>query len=69
MEEHQISGGLGSLVSELCARAYPVPIEFIGVSDRFGESGDPGKLIEYFGMGVSHIKEATKRVLARKVKS
>jgi transketolase len=41
-------------------------MEFIGVPNVFGESGQPNELIEHFGMGVSHIKDAVKRVLKRK---
>ena len=67
VEEHQIAGGLGSAVAELIAANYPVPMEFIGVKDRFGESGNPNELIEHFGMGVEHIKEAVKNVLKRKI--
>lgn len=66
VEEHQVNGGMGSAVAEILAKNYPVPQEFIGVQDRFGESGQPEELIEAFGMGVSHIKEAVKRVLKRK---
>jgi len=66
VEEHQVNGGMGSAVAEVLAKNYPVPQEFIGVQDRFGESGEPNELIEAFGMGVSHIKEAVKKVLARK---
>ena len=66
VEEHQVQGGMGSAVAEILAKNYPVPIEFIGVQNRFGESGAPVELIEHFGMGVSHIKEAVKKVLTRK---
>ncbi len=66
VEEHQINGGLGSAVAECLSRNYPAPQEYIGVQNRFGESGDPFELIEAFGMGVSHIKEAVKKVLKRK---
>lgn len=66
VEEHQVSGGMGSAVAEFLAKNYPVPMEFIGVQNRFGESGEPNELIEAFGMGVSHIKEAVKKVLKRK---
>ena len=66
VEEHQIRGGMGSAVAEVLAENYPVPMEFIGVEDRFGESGEPEELIEHFGMGVSHIKKAVKKVLERK---
>lgn len=66
VEEHQINGGMGSAVAEVLARNFPVPMEFIGVKNRFGESGEPNELIEHFGMGVGHIKDAIKRVLQRK---
>ena len=66
VEEHQINNGLGSAVAEVLARNYPVPQEFIGVQNRFGESGKPDELIEAFGMGVGSIKEAVKKVLKRK---
>ena len=66
VEEHQVRGGMGSAVAEVLARSCPVPIEFVGVQNRFGESGAPDELIEHFGMGVSHIKEAVKKVIKRK---
>ena len=65
VEEHQVAGGLGSAIAEVLARTHPVPMEFIGVQNRFGESGGPTELIEHFGMGVSHIKQAVKKVLSR----
>ncbi len=66
VEEHQVNGGLGSAVAELLAKNHPVPQEFIGLQDRFGESGTAEELIEACGLGVSHIKEAVKKVIARK---
>ncbi|OGN05836.1 MAG: transketolase [Candidatus Yanofskybacteria bacterium RIFCSPHIGHO2_01_FULL_44_17] len=66
VEEHQVAGGLGSAIAECLARKYPVPQEFIGVQDRFGESGRPDELIEAFGMGIGSIKEAVKKALSRK---
>jgi transketolase len=66
VEEHQKHGGMGSRVAEILAQHHPVPIEFIGVEDRFGQSGDPVELIEYYGMGTPSIKEAVRRAVARK---
>lgn len=66
VEEHQIAGGMGSAVAEVLARNCTVPMEFIGVQNRFGESGAPWDLVEKFGMGVSHIKEAVVKVIKRK---
>ena len=69
VEEHQIHGGLGAAVAEVLVQNYPVPMEFVGVRDRFGESGDPFELIEKFGLGTGAIKEAVKRAVARKRKT
>ncbi len=66
VEEHQKHAGMGSRVAEILAQKRPVPIEFVGVDDRFGQSGDPVELIEFYGMGVGAIKEAVRRALARK---
>ncbi len=66
VEEHQVAGGMGSAVAEILAQHRPVPMEFIGVHDRFGQSGEPSELIEYYGMGVSAIKEAVKKARSRK---
>ena len=66
VEEHQIAGGFGSAIAECLARNYPVPQEFIGVKDRFGESGNSDELIEHFGMGIDSIKEAVKKAITRK---
>jgi transketolase len=67
VEEHQVAGGMGGAVAEVLAQNYPVPIEFIGVQDKFGQSGTPDELIEHYGMGVESIAEAAKRVLKRKL--
>ncbi len=66
VEEHQVNGGLGSAVAEVLSKNYPVPQEYVGVQDRFGESGTPDELIEAFGMGVGSIKEAVKKAISRK---
>lgn len=66
VEEHQVMGGFGSAIAELLAQECPLPIEFIGVHDKFGQSGEPKELIEHYGMGTSHIIDAIRKVLARK---
>lgn len=66
VEEHQVQGGMGSRVAEILARTHPVPMEFVGVDDRFGQSGEPEQLIEYYGMGTNGIKDAVRRVLRRR---
>jgi transketolase len=67
IEEHQINGGMGSAVAEVLAQNFSVPIEFIGIKDKFGQSGTPDELIEHYGMGKNSIKEAVKKVIARKI--
>ena len=66
VEEHQIAGGMGSAVAEVLAENYPVPIEFVGVKDKFGQSGTPDELIKHYGMDKDSIKKAVKKVLTRK---
>jgi transketolase len=66
VEEHQVVGGLGSAIAEVLAQNTPVPMEMIGVHDKFGQSGTPEELIEHYGMGVSSIEKAVERVLGRK---
>ena len=67
VEEHQITGGFGSAIAELLAQEMPLPIEFIGMRDRFGQSGEPKELIEYYGMSAGAIATAVKKVIARAV--
>jgi transketolase len=66
VEEHQKQAGMGSRVAEILAQQCPTPIEFVGVDDRFGQSGEPAELIEYYGMGVNAIVEAAHRACGRK---
>lgn len=66
VEEHQIAGGMGSAVSECLAKYYPTPIEFVGVQNKFGQSGTPAELVEHYEMGVSHIMKAVEKVLTRR---
>ncbi len=67
VEEHQMAGGMGSAISELLAMNYPTPMEFVGMPDHFGESGQPEELLAKYGMSTSKIKEAVKRAISRKV--
>ena len=67
VEEHQIAGGMGGAVAEVLAQNYPVPMEFIGVKDSFGQSGTSKELIKHYGMDKDSIKEAVRKVLKRKI--
>ncbi len=66
VEEHQKMGGLGGAVAEVLSRNFPVPIEFIGMPDSFGESGKPSELLAKYGMKTVNIVRAVKRVIKRK---
>lgn len=68
VEEHQIAGGMGSAISELLSTEYPTAIVFVGIHDVFGQSGTPNELIEHYGMGISHIKDAVKKKISTSAK-
>jgi transketolase len=65
-EEHMINGGLGEAVSQVLARKMPVPQEFVGVNDTFGESGAPMELMTKYGIDTEDIINAALKALARK---
>ena len=66
VEEHQIAGGMGSAVAELLAQKEPVPIEFVGVRDQFGQTGTYEELLNLYGLSVLKIKQAVRRVMKKK---
>jgi len=65
-EEHSVIGGLGSVVAEVLAQHYPVPIEMLGVNGVFGESGKPEALLEKHSLNVKGIVDKVKKVRERK---
>jgi len=67
VEEHQIAGGMGSAVSEVLVKNFPVPIEFVGVPNSFGESAKTyQELWQKFGLTKENIIESVKKVITRK---
>jgi len=48
-EEAQAAGGFGSAVTEFLSGVLPMPIKRVGIEDRYGESGTPEELLDYFG--------------------
>ena len=69
VEDHQVMGGMGSAVAEVLAKFNPVPMEFIGMQNSFGESGEPAELIKKYGMDIEDIKKAVKKALSRKTQN
>jgi transketolase len=65
-EEHNIIGGLGDSIAQLASKNLPIPIEFIGTNDTFGESGTPAQLLTKYGLDATNIVEAVEKVLSRK---
>ena len=66
VEEHNVVGGLGSAIAEVLAKNYPVPIEFVGIQDMFGQSGTPDELAKKYGLKSKDIIKAVKKVIKRK---
>jgi transketolase len=66
VEEHQAAGGLGSAIAEALAKECPVPVEFVAVQDRFGQSGEPTELAAHYGLDTSAIVKAIEKAHARK---
>ncbi len=65
-EEHQVHGGLGGAVAEVITKNYPVPIEFVGMCDVFGGSGEPDELLEKFGLSWREIYAAALLAIDRR---
>ena len=65
-EEHTVFGGMGSAVAEAVAENCPVPMKMVGIRDRFGVSGEPDELFDYFGLSAKHIVKAAKEVIKMK---
>jgi transketolase len=66
VEEAQINGGLGSAVAECLAENLPMPLIRMGVKDRFGESGTPAELLNFFGLTGKHIAMQAHALLKKK---
>ena len=65
-EEHQINGGLGDSIAQFLASNMPLPQEFVGVNDSFGESGKPADLMDKYGLNAVSIAEKALKAISRK---
>jgi transketolase len=65
-EEHMVTGGLGSAVSEILAEHCPAPLKRIGLRDTFGMSGKSEALLKHYGLTADDIQQAAHQVIARK---
>ena len=69
VEEHNIIGGLGDAIARCAATNFPIPIEYVGTKDTFGESGKPTDLLKKYGLDIPDIVKAAEKVLTRKKNS
>ena len=67
-EQHVLDGGLGSAVASVLARTYPVPVEMVGIDNRFGQSGEPDVLFKEYHLLPEDIVLAAKKAIERKKK-
>ncbi|MEO6329531.1 MAG: transketolase family protein [Ginsengibacter sp.] len=65
-EEHNVIGGLGDGIAQVAAKNFPIPIEYVGTKDTFGESGPPLELLKKYGLDTPDIVTAAEKVMARK---
>jgi transketolase len=65
-EEHLLHGGLGSSVAQVVATTHPVPMEFVGLDDRYAESGDAAELLVKYGLTAEQIVAGARRVVERR---
>lgn len=65
-EEHMINGGLGDSIAQVISQNNPMPIEYVGVNDSFGESGTPEQLMEKYGLNAEAIVKAAEKAVGRK---
>lgn len=65
-EEHNVIGGMGDVIAQCAAKHFPIPIEFVGAQDTFGESGTPMELLQKYKMDVPDIVNAAEKAIARK---
>lgn len=65
-EEHNIIGGLGDAIGQCAAKHFPIPIEYVGTKDTFGESGTPSDLLKKYGLDIPDIVAAAEKVMQRK---
>jgi len=67
-ENHNIVGGLGSAITEAAVKTCPVPVEMVGVQDRFGQVGSVDFLKKEYNLTAMDIIDAARKAVARKGK-
>ncbi len=65
-ENHQVGTGLGSAVANVLVSNDPVPMERIGIQERFGQVGPQDFLMDEYGLRAQNIVDAAKKAISRK---
>ncbi len=65
-EEHNILGGMGDAVAHVAVKNFPVPVEYIGTKDTFGESGKPADLLKKYGLDTPDIVKAAEIAMTKR---
>jgi transketolase len=65
-EDHSVIGGLGGALAEWLSSNNPIPLEMVGVKDRFGESGGVSELMVEIGLTSESICDAARKCIDRK---
>jgi transketolase len=65
-EEHSVIGGLGGAVSEILGMTRPVPLERVGLADRFATTGAYDAVLAEVGLTSDDIAAAAQRAVERK---
>lgn len=66
VEEHNVNGGLGSMVAEAVGAAgIGVPVRMHGLLDEFALVGPPSHLYRYYGLDAAGVATVARRALER----
>jgi len=63
VDNHNIYGGMGSVVCEVVCEKYPVPVKRMGVKDVFGKSGSNDAMKKKFGLRAEDIYQEAVNLL------
>jgi transketolase len=63
-EEHLIRGGMGAQVAQIVAANYPVPMRFIGIDEKYSDSGSLPELLKEHKLTAEDIVYAAKSAMA-----
>lgn len=66
VEEHFVTGGLGSAIAELTSQEYPVKIRMIGIGDYYASNGPYEELLGKYGFQPDQIRDTVINFLKNK---